>query len=286
MKRLGRWAAVFIYVLAVAIFCAYYLFPSETVKNYVAVRIQRINPHLSLSIGDASPVFPPGLRLRRTVLEHSGEPFLDIDEITFYPDVISLLGRRRAITYRMGLAGGNVAGTATLMGDLTSAEVTLSAAIDRLRLKSIPFVQRLSRGQVDGVLSGTVDYRTRTDNRHTTVNAEFGIAETVIHLRQPLFGQPRLDLALIRAEVALRDRNLEIRRLEIDDDQLKGRLSGTGVVHEHLGKTSLRLSGRITPGGMAPDQRRPAAGGGRQTEGLTLPLTIEGTLDDLRFSLK
>ena len=56
MKRLGRWAAVFIYVLAVAIFCAYYLFPSETVKTYVAARIQRVNPRLSLSIGDASGI--------------------------------------------------------------------------------------------------------------------------------------------------------------------------------------------------------------------------------------
>ena len=61
MKKIRKWIAYGVYIVALAALFIYYLFPSETVKNYITARAGQVNPDIRVSILKVTPVFPPGL---------------------------------------------------------------------------------------------------------------------------------------------------------------------------------------------------------------------------------
>ena len=52
-----------IYIIAITGIFLYFLFPSDTLKTYLAYRLSQGNPDVTITIDRVSPVIPPGISL-------------------------------------------------------------------------------------------------------------------------------------------------------------------------------------------------------------------------------
>ena len=70
MKKLRTWFAYSFYIFVLGAFFVYILFPAEVVSRYIVARATAVYPDVRLTIGDVSPILPPGLKLQRVTIGH------------------------------------------------------------------------------------------------------------------------------------------------------------------------------------------------------------------------
>ena len=59
-----------LYIIGITLFFLWYLFPSDTLKDYLAYRLGQSNPDVTVTIDRISPVLPPGIKLHEVDFSH------------------------------------------------------------------------------------------------------------------------------------------------------------------------------------------------------------------------
>jgi type II secretion system protein N len=289
MKTFGRWVACIIYIIAVAAVCGYVLFPEETAKRCITARLNRINPHIAVRIERVSPIFPPGLRLQKCVLDYRTQDVFEADEIRVFPALPSLLGDLKKFSFQIFTPGGTIHGWTKLSEPAPDARFEMDAQADAVQLEHFLPIKEMLQHEVTGRLSGRVQYARGAGNG-SNLNARIDIQDLAVSLNLPGFNLDRTDFEHLRADIRIDNDQIRVAQLTLSGAELEGRLSGGGVMNRNLWESTIELKGTLRPKFEGvPVAEQPATGGkGTRTaiERMELPVTIYGALNNLRFSMK
>jgi type II secretion system protein N len=289
MKKFRTWIAYGIYVLLVATLFIYFLFPADKVKAHIAAQVGHMYPNLRMSIGDASPIFPPGIRLYKVKLDHVADLMLEAEIITIFPDLRSLFGSSTAIKFTVITQEGIIDGRAEFTGDMPDRRLKMDADITGVQLGEFPFLKSLADYRLKGVISGQVSYNDRQDNGQSA-KVQIVITDMQLSLEKSLLGFEDMKFDRVDAEALLNNQQLTISRLKLTGDLLDGDLSGTGIIAGRLKESSISLKGEIKP----HQQIQPGLDGeisGKSILGFVsgkgrFPVTVSGPLDNLQLGLQ
>jgi len=288
MKKIRTWIAYGIYVLVVAALFIYFLFPADKVKAHIVAQVRHMYPNLRMSIGDASPIFPPGIRLYKVKLDHVTDRLLEADIITIFPDLLSLFGTSTAIKFTANTQEGIIDGRAEFSGEMPDRRLKMDADITGVQLGEFSFLKKADY-RLTGIITGKVSYSDRQDNGQSA-KVQVVIADMQLALAKSLLGFDDMKFNRVDAEASLKNQQLTISRLRLTGDLLDGELSGSGFIAGRLKESSISLKGNIKP----HQQIRPGLDGeisGKSILGFasgksSFPVTVSGSLDKLQLALE
>lgn len=275
MIKFRAWLAYSFYVLALGTFFVYILFPAEAVGRYIVARVADVYPDVRLSIGDVSPILPPGLKLHRvTIGQGEGEP-LNAPEIVLYPRWLSLLGKRPAVTYKALAGRGNIRGTAIVAESGDGRLIRLDADLEGVRMEQLGFAPVFGGYRFEGVLSGRIRY---TGKKKRTADARMTATDMTVATSTPVLGVRKLRFESVRTEAVLEERKLTIKRMTLAGNQLSGVLSGDIAIGRQLEDSTVSLGGTLQLSLRANGSGSATRPGSGVSLAGNVPVRISGTL--------
>ena len=279
------WILYGVYAVVVAVFFLYYLFPSQSLKNYIVERAGRVNPDYHLAVEKVELVFPYRIRLHNVDLNRYSDQVLEAEEVTITPRLRSLISRKSVFAFSMNAHQGHIRGTADIAD---GQRLMLNAVASGIQLADIPFLSKMSSSRVEGILEGTLSYAAG-NGRIEALNVNLEISQVTVALAAPFFTLENIRFDTVQADASLQNRQLKIPRVTLTGDQIQGNLSGFASIGNDAQDTSVSLSGSVMPqeqfmqrsGFQLPPSYLESlkAGGG-------IPVRISGPLDDLRLETK
>lgn len=287
MKKLRTGLAYSVYVLVLGAVFVYSLFPAETVSRFIIARAAAVSPAVRLSIGDVSPLLPPGLRLHQVTIAHAGEGLLTASQVRLYPRWLSLAGERPRVAYTAIVGQGSIRGTATAAGSSAGRQLLLDADLNGVRLEQLPALQPLAAYGLEGLVSGSIRF---AGGSRPTADLQITIDDMTVAPARPVLGIGKLRFGTVRTEATLANDRLEIARIDLEGNPISGVLSGSVAIGRRwldstlslAGTLQLNLRGQTSQRGI----RSSAPGAGGISLAGKVPVRIEGTLESPRVILR
>lgn len=243
MNNIRKWLPYFLFVIAVTAFFIYYLFPSEKVKNYITFNLNKSYPGINIAIDHVKPAFPPGLRLYN-VRFYMHDLLFRSEQIKIAPGLLSLF-RSKVIFFFKGRA---YTGILEGKGEFNKnrPKVMIEGKLSGMQIKEISTVKDFIGRNVSGVLDGKFTYRNENESGDN-LKAELIISDGELELLVPVFKLRSVPFSRIAADLAMKNRKLQIKKCIIKGDQMDGSISGTVTLKNNPGQSYLKLSGTIKP---------------------------------------
>jgi type II secretion system protein N len=274
----------FIYITCVAAFFVYYLFPSDTVKEYIAFKLKEAKPDISLTISRVKPVFPPGLKFYAANLLHRNNPVIEAEQIKAVPGWLSLFQAEKIVFFNSDACEGTIKGKAVITKpakESAGSGIAADAELSGLRIQKISAVKNFSAHKISGILNGNIS----VGESGEVINATLAVSDCNIGLAKPILTIENLTFKNIDAVLSIEKKKmLQIKECTFKGTQMNGSLSGTVEMKTPSGKSILHLSGNIMPhpsliagiGEAAVAMFSPKKGA---EESGGIPFTIGGTLE-------
>jgi type II secretion system protein N len=246
MVKTRKWLMLGIYIVAAAVLFAYYLFPAEAVKGYIAYQLNAADPSLAVDIARVKPTFPPGLKLRSLKLARTGMPLVEAQQLTVRPVYASLLGLEKTYRFKGKLYQGTIDGTIQLNQGQKTGAMRIEARIEGLHIEQIRMIEEMSGRKVFGMLAGNIQAH-RQNPLSLEATAKLELSDGKIELLMPVFTYKNLAFRSIKADLAITQQNLTISRCEIKAQPADGSFRGTIDFKKPLGKSMIGLEGTVKP---------------------------------------
>ncbi len=231
-----------IYIIAITGFFLYYLFPSDTLKSYLAYRLSQGNPDITVTIDRVSPVLPPGVNLHDVGIVHRNSALIDLDSLKIMPGILSLFSAKSIVNFKGRVNSGTFSGKAEIGNNSVGQEIIGDGRISGVQILGIPALERLPVGKISGVLNGNFVYGNAGRNR--SVEGKLTLSQCRIELNKPVFNLDSLEFKDINADLTLNNDTLTIKRTRAKGNQLDADLTGTIAL---AGQTALNLTVSVTP---------------------------------------
>ena len=246
MKNTPKRLLYCIYVLAAIVFFIYYLFPSDTIKNYVISGFNKINPTINISIDHIRPAFPPGLKFYKVNFYNMDSTLAETEQIKVVPNLLSLF-RSKIIFFFKGRAyKGIFEGNGEFVKNNPEQHVVIKGKFSNINIKEIPVVKQFIRRNLTGILDGNFTYHNGGKSSGIS-EVKFVISNGEVELLQPVFKLENISFSKIEAEITVGDQRVKIKRCMINASPMDGNVSGLINLREPLGQSYLRLLGVIKP---------------------------------------
>ena len=246
MSSKKKWLIYAAYLLIVAVFFLYLLFPSEAVKSYVRYQMAALAPGMDFSIAHVKPGFPPSLVFSNISIAYQNKPVASVERLTLLPDYLSLFKRGIAFRFSGKVYGGKMDGKANIATDGRSQQVKARIAFVNIRVDNVPILKSLANYQVTGAVAGNIEYSGPT-NGNGSGKAEVSVSGCRVKLDPPLFGIPQVGFDLASADVDLKNQQLNLKTLTVKGPDLSGNANGKILLRDPFENSRLQLTGKITP---------------------------------------
>ena len=233
------------YIIGIVIFFLYYLFPAETLKQYIAYRLTQGNPSIKVTIDRLRASLPPGVKLFDVTVSHKGEAIIGLDNLKITPGILSMLGSTKTMSFAGDAYSGKIKGTADIDEETQPQKLTVDAELSGIQIQRISTLQRMAEHKLSGLLNGQVAFK--NSGRNQTANGNLTITTGRIDFAQPLLNQKFLAFKDIDAELALKNQTLLIKRCSLKGSQLDASISGTISLNTRTGGNRLNLDGTMKP---------------------------------------
>jgi len=273
-----------VYIIAITGFFLYYLFPSDTLKTYLAYRLSQGNPDITVTIDRVSPVIPPGINLHDVGIVHQNEALIDLDNLKIMPAILSLFSDKSTVNFKGRVNAGTFSGQAEIGDNSGGQEIKCDGKISGIQVQGIPALQRLPAEKISGVANGNFTYASAGPNR--SLEGKLTLSQCRIELNNAVFNLKSLEFRDIDTDLMLKNDTLTIKRTSAKGNQMDADLTGTiGLT----GKSALNLTVSVTPHHLLLAKiektlpldflRKKKAGKA------AISFKIDGTLDEPGFSL-
>ncbi len=278
-----------VYLIITVIFFLYYLFPSGAVRKYITVNLSLIDPSLNVSVDSIQPTFPPGLRIHTMNLLYRDTSLLNAEKIKILPNFLSLFQPGSTFSFKVNAAGGYIIGKAEIAGDGIERKISINTNLSDVHVEDIPLIKNSADYKLSGKLSGKVIYRNQ-NAPSDTLSARLDLADCQLSILTLPLDLDSFSFGNIEIDLILQGQQLRIKKCFFKGRQLDGRLSGTIVLNDKIGESTLNISGTVIPHisflanlkNKFPIaqffQKRTGEGG--------FPLLLNGTLNKPGFELK
>jgi type II secretion system protein N len=273
-----------VYIIGITGFFLYYLFPSDTLKTYLAYRLSQGNPDITVTIDRVSPVIPPGINLHDVGIVHQNKALVDLDNLKIMPGILSLFSDKSTVNFKGHVNAGTFSGRAELDDNSGGQKVKCDGRISGIQVQGIPALQRLPADKISGVLNGNFIYADAGPNR--SLEGKLTLSQCRIELSEAVFNLKSLEFRDIDADLMLKNDTLTIKHTSAKGNQLDADITGT---IGFTGKCALNLTVSVTPHHLLLAKiektlpmdflRNKKAGNA------AISFNIDGTLDEPDFSL-
>ena len=239
-----------LYTLGVLVLLLWLLFPADSVRVWLAARLNILNPAIQWKIKSLRPAFPPSVVATGIRLGAVGdkEPLLEISEMQLSPDLAGLraVDRRVPVRFRIRLLNGLVSGRAEIGDNLL--EITSQGKMEDLELGLLDPLWRKIGRSFSGKVSGPFRYQGNWRNPAAgALHADLQITGGSIELMQPLFGFEVFDFNRLTAGITLQDREILIKEGRVDSRMLAASYSGSVMIADPAVLSKVRIDGSMEP---------------------------------------
>jgi type II secretion system protein N len=234
-----------VYIIGITGFFLYYLFPSDTLKTYLAYRLSQENPDITVTIDRVSPVIPPGINLHDVGIVHQNRALVDFDSLKIMPVILSLFSDKTTVNFKGRVNGGTISGQAELDDNSGGQKLKGDGRISSVQVQGIPALQHLPADKISGVLNGNFTYANAGPNR--SLEGKLTLSQCRIELNKAVFNLKSLEFRDIDADLMLKNDTLTIRHTSAKGNQLDADLAGTITLTGQSGKNALNLTVSVTP---------------------------------------
>lgn len=274
-----------IYIICAALFFFYTLFPSDTVKDYLADQIRQTNPNMTVQIGRVKPAFPPGLKLKKIQVNHRGQAIIGLENLKVSPDILSLFTDTTRLSFKGTGYGGTFKGRVNIIKKSAMRDVTIDADLAGIKVEQLEGLSTVTPHNISGILDGTLEFKANAP--HQALSGDLSLTDGQIEFSPPILNQNVITFDTIDAELMLNGRMLTINRCELEGNQLDADVSGSIKLSGHSARKILNLSGTVKPheallaklGNTIPQLLQ---GGKIGEQGL--PFKIKGPMDSPQYS--
>jgi type II secretion system protein N len=234
-----------VYIIGITGFFLYYLFPSDTLKSYLAYRLSQANPDITVTIDRISPVIPPGLNLVDVGIVHQDMAIVDLDNLKIVPGILSLFSDKSTVNFKGRVNGGVFRGQAEIDDTPGSQEIKGDGRMSGIQVLGIPALQRLPAGKITGVLNGNFTFANAGPDQ--SLEGKLTLSQCRIDLNEAVFNLKSLEFRDINADLSLKNDTLTIKQTSARGNQLDADLTGTIALSGQTGRNALNLTVSVTP---------------------------------------
>jgi len=275
------------YIIGITLFFLWYLFPDDTLKDYLAYRLSQGNPDVTVTIDRISPVLPPGIKLHTVDISHQNMVLLNLKSLNVMPGLGSLFSDTTTLNFKARLYDGTLNGRAEI-SDPAAGGIKINGNLAGVQVQQISALQQLSDHNISGGLGGKFIYADGKANQNLSGNLT--MANCRLELAGEIFNQTSFEFKKMDADLVLQNRNLLINGFSATGNQLDLKFSGRIRLNKKdPAKNALDLTGTITPHHVfltKIGKDIPVDFLRNKKSGKTLiSFKIDGTLDEPGFSL-
>lgn len=237
-----------VYIIGITIFFLWYLFPSDTLKAYLAYRLTQGNSDVTVKIGRMKPILPPGVTLQNVVIAKQSMTLANLASLKIMPELRSFFSDKSAVNFKGQVYQGRVSGRVEFGGARQEQDngIKIDANVAGIQLQQISILKQLSDHEISGGLDGTFTYADRKPNR--SLSGNLTVSNCRIILATPVFSQKSFDFKNIEADMSLQNNRLIIKKLNAKGNQLDLDLAGNVDLNgADPAENKLNLTGTVTP---------------------------------------
>jgi type II secretion system protein N len=234
-----------IYIVCAALFFFYALFPSDTVKEYLADRVRQSHPGLTIKMDRVRPVFPPGLKLYEVSLYRLGQRIAEFEDLKITPDILSLFSDTTHLSFDGEGYGGILQGGIDIASHSSQRDVAVSADLTGVQIDRVEVLKSLTTHRISGNLNATLTFQASAPGEALTGNLT--LAKGQIEFSAPIMKQNAINFDTINAELVFDGKSLTIKRCRLDGNLLDADISGSIKFSGRSARKILDLSGNLKP---------------------------------------
>lgn len=246
MKTSGKILLYSLYAIAAVFVFLYLLFPSKTVSDIIESRISKSNPDIQISMDEANPVFPPGLKMAPVDLAYGNIPILRMDYLKVVPGLFSIIGSEKKVSFNGKIGRGSIKGNADLTIDDQRPQTNITVNLANVPTDALDVLEQWPGYQLIGDLSAYINYDSKKGVGGTT-SITMDITPTRLVFTPSLMGIEQLEFSQVQTEISITPRMLQIKRCELSGNQLEGKITGSIVFRRPFQNSRLTLSCTIKP---------------------------------------
>jgi type II secretion system protein N len=273
------------YIICAALLFFYILFPSDTVKEYLADQIRQAHPGLTVKIGRVKPGFPPGLKLYDVNVYHFGQTLAEMDNLKISANILSLFLTTTHLSFQGTGYGGTFKGQVDISKNSANREMTIGADLAGIQVEQLTALSAITTHQITGNLEGTLTFSTKAP--HQGLSGNLILTDGQIKFSPPVLNQNTLSFNTIEAELMFSERSLTINHCQIEGNQLDAHISGSVRISGRSARKILDLSGTVNPHAALLarlGKNIPQLLAGSNSEKQGYPFKITGTMDSPEYS--
>lgn len=235
-----------LYIVSVTTFFIYWLFPDRAVRSYLSFRLKNANPDFNLTLVQAKPTFPPGLKLEKMNISHKNMPVIDIATLKIGLALRSLYSPGNTFLFHGNIYGGTIKGRLEMVQKTSNHTVVMNSTLTGIQIGSSSGLERLIKRKISGTLGGTVQFE-KNQGKAGVVSAGLNLSDCKVEILASVFGMEHLSFKNISTDITAEGKNIRIKTGTIRGDQIDGKFNGTVELKEPISKSILDLSGTISP---------------------------------------
>jgi type II secretion system protein N len=271
--------AYLLFTLAVGLFFLWYLFPDQSVKEWLENRATATQPELDLQIGSLSlsPQFT--LSLKQVSLLVEERALLELTTLTLHPLLRESIRERKVrLTYTGELPGGTTNGKILWQN---GGQVQIDGEISGLDLAGLPGIRASLGRSLSGSLQGNYSYvGDITDQFKAQKQLACTLSQGTVSLKEPVLGMEQVNFEKVVVDCQ-GDEILTCSGGEVKSPDFDATFEGQVILNQKLIYSQLQFKGNMQPGDTLLDEITGKGGGGLlrlKVEDGRLPFIITGDL--------
>jgi len=247
-KKNKKWLGYMLYIVLVALFLLYFLFPVKAVEEFLSHSIIRINPDLAFQATKLRPRIPIGLKIvagRVYLREVPDQTIFEADNLYIVPQLLKVMRGAYFFTLKGEAYRGEIDGSINMAGKNTGAfgaEVTFSD----FTLEDYDLLAQKFTHQLSGSLSGGIVYGADpAGNAGGSGRADLHLSEGRLQFQAPVFGISAVDLQNIDMGLELSGGKITIVAAELAGREVKATMTGTIELQDDIENSQLNLKGTM-----------------------------------------
>jgi type II secretion system protein N len=233
------------YLVGITIFFLYALFPSDTVKRYLANGLRQGYPNVTVTIETVNPILPPGIQLHHLSVSYRDLELFRLEKVKIMPRLRSLFGSNTTMIYEAEGYAGKFTGKAEFAEAESGRGANIDGRISEIQVQGIHALQQLSAHKISGRLDGSFNVIETGSGRALT--GKLSVLDCRIEFAAPILLQEDLTFREINAELILNDRGVTIKNGTLKGNDMDAGVAGTVGLNNGAGRNALNLIGTVTP---------------------------------------
>jgi len=248
LRWLISWTGYLLYTLVVLICLLWFLFPADTVKDWLEQQLNTQYPNYDWSIDSLSIVFPGSLMMTKVGVTpaHAKSTPLTIDRLSLSPDVPLLLQKKKALKYSLELLEGSIHGQIVFAAD--GKQFESMGTFDGLHLQQLEILQQSLQRTVDGILIGKFSSTGTWDGfQDIEFQGDLTLAGGTLQFKAPILGLDELPYAAIETDFRFHQGQWEFEQGKLQSTWMNCTFSGSMQAGISLAASQLQLTGILMP---------------------------------------